>query len=461
MENLNIETRIKINKFKPREYQERILDAWLNKGYKKILYILPRRAGKDYLAVYIAMLQCITKVCSVYYALPTYSMAKKTIWDAISIEGEKLLDMIPRELIDKIHQQDLKITFVNGSILRFIGADSYNTSLVGGNPQMIILSEGSLMQLEQIYAYARPILAANHGTIIVFGTPRGKNAFWHLYQTALTMPEWYVQKMGSDETQHISDEVLLREKESMSHQIFLQEYYSSFDCGIDGQIYGRELDKMKLENRIGFFEHQPQLQTHLAIDIGIRDATTILWFQVPQVEGGPIFIIDSYSNTGLGLDHYAKIILDKPYIYGKMFAPHDISVRAWSDSAITRYERAQQMGLPFEVLPQTDIQDGIDNVRMCFPRMHINESKCVTFLKALEGYRRTYDDEKQVYSAKPLHSWESNFADTLRYLCQSINKTKRGMTGEDFSRARAEALYGNRGLPGIFAHDSRYDKSIF
>jgi len=461
MRSLHIETRIKLEKFKPRDYQERILDAWMNKGYKKILYVLPRRAGKDFLAFYMAMVQCITKVCSVYYALPTYSQAKKCIWDAISIDGVRFLDMIPKELIAKINQQDLKITFTNGSILRFIGADSYNTSLVGGNPMMIILSEAALMQLEQIYAYARPILAANGGTIIVLSTPRGKNAFWWLYQTALKLPEWYVLKLGSDETKHIDEEVLLQEKETMSPQLYMQEYFSSFDVGVDGQIYGREIEKMNLEERVGYFPHQPQLQTHLSIDIGVRDATTILWFQIPNEGNGPIFIIDSYSNTGLGLDHYAKIILDKPYIYGKMFAPHDISVRAWSDSAITRYERAHQMGLPFQILPQVDIQDAIDNVRINFPRFHINESKCVTFLKALEGYRRTYDEEKQVYSPKPLHSWESNYCDALKYLCQSIEKTKKGMSGEDFSRLRAEALYGNKGMPGIFKHNPRYDKSNF
>jgi hypothetical protein len=39
---------------------------------------------------------------------------------------------------------------------------------------------------------------------------------------------------------------------------------------------------------------------------------------------------------------------------------------------------------------------------------------------------------------------------------------KKGLSPEDFARARAEALYGNRGqLPGIFNHDPRYDKPIF
>lgn len=44
IEGLNVSTVIKLNKFSPREYQLPILDAIENKGYKRVLAILPRRA---------------------------------------------------------------------------------------------------------------------------------------------------------------------------------------------------------------------------------------------------------------------------------------------------------------------------------------------------------------------------------------------------------------------------------
>ena len=40
----NVETRIKLNRFQPREYQLPLLDAIENKGYRRVLAILPRRA---------------------------------------------------------------------------------------------------------------------------------------------------------------------------------------------------------------------------------------------------------------------------------------------------------------------------------------------------------------------------------------------------------------------------------
>jgi hypothetical protein len=40
---MNVENQITLDQFKPRFYQQIILDAWENKGYRKILYVLGRR----------------------------------------------------------------------------------------------------------------------------------------------------------------------------------------------------------------------------------------------------------------------------------------------------------------------------------------------------------------------------------------------------------------------------------
>lgn len=398
------------------------------------------------------------KTCLVLYALPIYSQAKKCIWDAIAIDGQTFLSLIPPTLIANINQSEMKITFINGSIIRLIGAESYNTSLVGTNAQMIILSEAALMDIETIYSYARPIIASNNGTFICFSTPRGRNGFWRLFETAKKLDDWFVLKMGTDETKHIPDDVLLDERLQMNDELFQQEWMCSFEKGVDGQIYGRELEKARLENRVGFFPHQPQLLTHLAIDIGVNDATTILWFQCPNEDNGAVTIIDCYSNNNVGIDHYAKIIQSKEYRMGKYFAPFDLGVREWGGGAITRYEKARQLGIEFEILEQIDLQDGIDNVKLLFNRIFIHQPKCKSLLDALENYRREYDNEKQIYKSKPLHDWSSNYADSLRYLCMSIHKTKRSMSSEEFERKRAEALYGNRNP--LLTNDPRYDRGI-
>ena len=41
---MNVELKIQLDRFKPRSYQLPLLDAIENKGYRRVLAILPRRA---------------------------------------------------------------------------------------------------------------------------------------------------------------------------------------------------------------------------------------------------------------------------------------------------------------------------------------------------------------------------------------------------------------------------------
>jgi len=158
---MNYQTRRVLNKFSPRKYQIPIVDALENKEYKKILVVMPRRAGKDIVAWNLAIRQCIKKICIVYYIFPTYSQAKKVIWDSITNSGQKFTDFIPDELIMSKNSQEMKISFINGSILQLIGSDNID-SLVGSNPYGCVFSEYAI-QDPRAYQFIRPILAANDG----------------------------------------------------------------------------------------------------------------------------------------------------------------------------------------------------------------------------------------------------------------------------------------------------------
>ena len=453
--NLNVESRITLNKFHLRDYQEEAWDAIENQGYRKLLCVWPRRSGKDITLWNLAIRQCLKKICLVYYALPTYNQARKAIFDAIAIDGTKFLDFIPKEVIDSINQSEMKIRFKNGSILQCIGADSYETSLVGTNPYAIVFSERARCD-QRAYEFARPILAANRGWVAMLTTPFGKNHAWQLFKVAQELDDWWVIYLKTSQIQHIDPETLAAERATMSPELYAQEYECSFDRGVQGAIYGTFLDNLRRNEQITHVAWEPGLLVHLSIDIGVSDATTIIWF---QLAGGDtvIRIIDCYSNSGVGLDHYAKVIQDKPYRYGKMFAPHDLKVREWGGGAITRYEKAKQLELNFTILDQIGVNDGIENVMTHFPKFWIDQNKCRSLINALENYYREWDEEKQLYKPKPVHNWASNYADALRYLCMSLHKTKKGMTPEEFAMLKAKALYGETAkLPPILNPDFKY-----
>jgi hypothetical protein len=454
---MNVEVQVALDRFKLRWYQEPVFKAIEEDNCKRVLYIAPRRAGKDVLGWNLAIRQCIKKTCLVFYVLPTYAQAKKAIFDAIAIDGTKFLDFLPPMLIEAINQSEMKIRFKNGSILQCIGGDSYDSSLVGTNPYAVILSEYALMPPE-IFSYIRPILAANGGWCLIVSTPRGKNHLWQLYKVALELPDWKVIKQCASDIHHIPDEVLARERAEMDEGLYLQEYETSFERGIQGSYYGPMLDQLKLKGQICSVNWEPGLLVYTAWDIGVNDATTIIFYQ--QVGDGTVLrVIDCYSNNNVGLDHYAKVIQDRPYKYGAHFAPHDIKVREWGGGAVTRYEKARQLGIDFKLIEQVGIIEGIENAWTHMPKMWIDAEKCRSLINALENYRKVWDEVKSVYQNKPLHNWASNYADAFRYMCLSLHKAKRGMSPEDFERKKAEALYGNKQqLPYMFRQDDKYNR---
>lgn len=455
---MSVEVQVDLDKFSLRWYQEEIWDTVEEKKSKRILYIASRRAGKDILFWNLAIRQCIKRVCLVFYVLPTYSQGRKAVFDAIAIDGTKFLDYLPKVLVESINQAEMKIRFKNGSILQIIGGDTYDTSLVGTNPYAVVLSEYSLMPPD-IFSFIRPILAANGGWCAVVGTPRGKNHLWQLWKIAQELPEWSIFVHKASEVQHIPDEVLSQERAQMDEGLYLQEYECSFERGISGSFYGTYLDALKLKGQIGHVPWEPGLLVYTVWDIGVNDATTIIFFNVVG-DGSVVRIIDCYSNNNLGLDHYAKILQDKPYKYGKHFAPHDIKVREWGGGAVTRYEKARQLGLDFTLVDQVGIIDGIENVWTHFNKLWIDAEKCRSLINALENYRKEWDEAKQMYLPRPVKSWASHYADAMRYLCMSLHKTKRGMSPEEFDRKKAQALYGNgidANLPRFFRSDPKYD----
>lgn len=447
---MNIETKIKLNRFKPREYQLPILDAIENKGYKRVLAILPRRAGKDITAFNLCIRYCLRKVCVVYYVFPTYAHAKKVIWDSITTEGLRILEYIPKELIDRMNSQEMKIKFKNGSLFQLVGSNDFD-GLMGTNPQGIVFSEYA-QQDPRAYQFLRPILLANHGWALFISTPRGKNHFWELYQIAQQNPDWFAMKLSVEDTNHIPLEEIEKERKEglMSEDLIQQEYYCSFEMGVEGSYYCKYLDRMRVKGQIGIVPWESAFKVHVAIDIGVRDSTTLIFF---QTIGQTVRIIDCYENSKVGLEHYVNVIRQKEYTYGKFIAPHDIKVREFG-TGMTRLEKARQLGINFTVAPDLSVEDGIEAVRSTFSKVWIDDTKCATLLKALENYRQEYDFKKKVYKSHPLHDNNSHFADAMRYLCITLPKTRDGLSPEELNKRYQEAILGtNSNMPSIFRTD--------
>lgn len=440
---------VNLDKFVPRPYQIPLINALEQKGYKRILAVMPRRSGKDITAFNIAIRQCLMKVGTVFYVFPTFSQGRRILWDAIQNDGMRILDYIDSNLIESRNEQQMRIRFVNGSVLQIIGSDNYDNTLVGTNPMGVIFSEFALTD-PNAYKFVRPILTANGGWVFIQSTPRGRNHFYDLFKVAEDNPDkWFCYRKTVEDTKHISIDDIKKEIElgEISEDFAQQEYWVSFDLGVEGAYYAKYIDRMKVEKRIGDIPWDASEKVHTAWDIGVRDSTSIIFFQYIN---NTIRIIDCYEKSQEGLEHYVKVINAKPYIYGVHIAPHDIAVKEFG-SGITRIEKAANLGLRFTISNKADIFDGIEAVRTTLGRTYIDKNTCDRLLKALENYRAQYDPLKRVYSSSPVHDEWSHMADAMRYLSVSLSKVAVGMTKKDIDEMKRQAVYGDAsGFPEVF-----------
>jgi hypothetical protein len=392
----------------------------MNKGCKRAILVWHRRAGKDVCVWNYLIYTAIETIGVYYYIFPTFAQGRKVLWDGMTNDKIKFLDFIPSALISHQNNQEMKIKLINGSLIQIVGSDRYD-ALMGTNPSGCVFSEYSL-QNPNAWQYIRPILdnPENKGWAVFVFTPRGANHAKEEYDKAVNNPSWFCQKLTVDDTHILSKEDIenLRQKEQVSEDMLQQEYYCSFSQGIVGSYYARYMLEAKEENRIGKVPWDQQTVVHTAWDLGVSDSTCIVFF---QLIGKEIHAIDYYEASGEGLPHYAKILKDKPYLYGTHYAPHDIQARELSNG-LSRREVASSLGIRFTVLPTKDtgLADGIECVRGRFNRLWIDEIKCKRLISCLENYRKEWNDSMQIYHERPRHDWASHGADAVRYMMHAV-----------------------------------------
>ena len=430
-----------LDKFKPRDYQLNALHAIENKGYKKSILVWPRRSGKDIVAFNLALRSCLRQKQTIFMVYPTYSMARKIIYEALDISGNRIIDYyIPDELVLSKNSTHLKITFKNGSQLQLVGADNPDR-LVGVNIHAAIFSEFALLDSPLVYQLIKPILLASDGWCLFISTPRGRNHFYDLYQIAKMHPEeWFSELLTVKDTQHISEEDIQKDIDQnvMTEKLSQQEYYCSFEGVYSGSFFGIAMEKLHSEGRITDLYADSSLLVNTAWDIGVRDATSIIFYQVIH---NKIYILDYYENSGQGLEHYVNVLKQKNYNYGYHVAPHDIQVKEFG-SGLTRLEQAANFGINFTTAPHLSIMDGIESSRSLLSRTLINKS-CKQLISSLENYRAEFDEKRQVFKDKPLHDKNSHACDAFRYMAISLGKISDSLSSsEELKKRYYNTLYG-------------------
>lgn len=398
-------------------YEPRPLQRELHESLKRWnLFVCHRRFGKSVLAInelIKAALTCPYSRPRVAYIAPFHKQAKQIAWDYAKYYSR----VIPGV---KINEAELRIDYPNSGRLQLFGADNPD-SLRGLYLDFVVLDEYGDMSPRLFTEIVRPALSDRKGSALFIGSAKGGTIFHDLYEQVKDNPEWFVKVYKASETKVIDEDELRSARELMDEDEYNQEYECSWLASIKGAYYAKQLAEAEKENRITSVPYEKQLKVETYWDLGISDATSI-WFV--QRFGKEIRFIDYYEAEGEGLPHYAKILEDKGYIYGRHVAPHDIKVRELG-SGRSRIETARTLGIKFDVAPNDSIANGINAARVIFNRCWFDEKKCKLGLQALRNYRKEYNERKKEFSRQPLHDWSSHAADAFRYFAVSFQDKKK------------------------------------
>lgn len=374
-----------------------------------------RRAGKTVACInelIKAALTCQLENPRFAYLAPYFTQAKDVAWTYL----KQFTAPVPGTTVN---ESELRVDLPNGGRIRLYGADNYDR-MRGIYLDGVVLDEPADMDPRAWPEVIRPALSDRHGWAVFIGTPKGRNAFWETYDSATKDDAWFALCLKASETKLIAESELADARKSMSEDQFEQEFECSFQAAVLGAYYGREMSQAEADKRIVTVPWEPKVNVHTAWDLGVGDSTAI-W--MCQVVGREIRLIDYYESSGVGLDHYAKHLGTKPYVWGEHILPHDAEVKELGTGK-SRVETLSSLGIKAKIIPAQSVEDGINAARLLIPRCWFDATKCQRGIEALRQYRRDYDEKLKNFKARPLHDWTSHAADAFRYLALGLREEK-------------------------------------
>lgn len=368
-----------------------------------------RRAGKTVAAINDIVRAAATSKDAYplfAYCAPYRSQAKSVAWD--------YLKHYSRPIAAETNESELTVRLKgNGAQIRLFGADNAD-AMRGLGFSGIFMDEYGDFRPSVFGNVIRPALSDKQGWAVFAGTPKGKNQFWEIKQTAERLKdEWFLMVLKASDSGILPASELSAARAQLLEDQFLQEYECSFEAAILGAFYGKEL--RQIDGQITSVPWQSDLPVHTAWDLGYRDDTAI-WFY--QVCGGEVHVIDFYAVSGASIPEIADVVRGKPYRYGKHNLPHDARAKTLASGGRSIIEQlAEFLGLSsLTVVPDLSVQDGIQAVRRMLPRCHFDVDKCGDGIEALRQYQREWDEDKKAFRQTPKHDWCSHPADAFRML---------------------------------------------
>lgn len=229
-----------------------------------------------------------------------------------------------------------------------------------------------------------------------------------------------------------------------------------FYASLEGAYYGEEMALVREKQHITFVPYDPSAKVFTFWDLG-NIYTAVIFF---QFLGEKINVIDCvYDELGQGLPYFAKVLQEKPYVYGDHYGGPDIDPDSGSNrksvhTGRTTIEHAATLGIQLKVVGAHSVDDRIREVKDILLRTFFDEENTEMVYTALSQYRRRKNEQlstedRPVYFDEPVHDWTSHIADAfghmaIQYRMLNIQGQRFGQTTQTMPRRQEPGGYRNK-----------------
>lgn len=418
-------------KFRP--YQQVAHDKLFKEGIRHLFCVRPRRAGKETESWNVVIEAAIRRPGNYIMMYPSNVRGRRILWDGnINYQGKMLpfRKMIPAPAVKgKPKQDEMKITLANDANIYVMGADADPDAVRGMNPFGIVYSEFAYSD-PRVRSNLMPVIRENGGWEWIQTTFDGMNHAYRLMQMVKDNPEWFctvdsaLTLVDASGNRYVTDAMIQADRDSgMSEFEIQQEYFSVVTPNESNIYFAREIKYIDDNNRV-----LPDLllrsPVYMAWDIGMSDATSIIFFQIDQ-KGDPN-IVYYIENSNKGLEYYANEIFQfrnqTRLVLGDNFFPHDGEKREFTNAAgKTIADSARDLGLSVIVIerPHSKLA-AIQKMRNMLMRTWFDKKNCARIIECLSSYSKVFDTKNNIYRDKPLHNWTSHCVDSYQTMTLAI-----------------------------------------
>lgn len=206
------------------------------------------------------------------------------------------------------------------------------------------------------------------------------------------------------------------QKRDMTDEQVAQELDISYERSVKGRVYPEFDSAIHVSKMV---KYNPDLPVFISWDFGLRDATSLLAFQIDSFDTTLCFW--ELENTNKTIDWYAKEL--KKQVFWGNITQHYGDPAGKQKNLITGYSVISELtkyGI-YVVTKKSSIIDKIRAVKRFLttdkngrPRFLVSD-KCTNFLDCIVNYKYPEEKDNKELCEVPLHDWTSHCMNSFEY----------------------------------------------